>query len=91
MFIIILYLFKYVSLASMCAAISSSLYITALMLGFNVESISVIIASWLMTVLVIYRHRTNIEKIKKGIENTICQSVRIFFTLVVWAVATRTM
>lgn len=71
MFITILYLFKYVSLASMCAAISSSLYITALMLGFNVESISVIIASWLMTVLVIYRHRTNIEKIKKGIENTI--------------------
>ena len=71
MFIIILYLFKYVSLASMCAAISSSLYITALMLGFNVESISVIIASWLMTVLVIYRHRTNIEKIKKGTENTI--------------------
>ena len=71
MFIIILYLFKYVSLASMCAAISSSLYITALMLGFNVESISVTIASWLMTVLVIYRHRTNIEKIKKGTENTI--------------------
>ena len=36
------------------------------MLGFNVESISVIIASWLMTVLVIYRHRTNIEKNQKG-------------------------
>ena len=53
------------------AAIASSLYITALMLGFNVESISVIVASWLMTVLVIYRHRTNIEKIKKGTENTI--------------------
>ena len=71
MFLVVLYLFKYVSLASMCAAIASSLYITALMLGFNVESISVIVASWLMTVLVIYRHRTNIEKIKKGTENTI--------------------
>lgn len=71
MFLVVLYLFKYVSLASMCAAIASSLYITALMLGFNVESISVIVASWLMTVLVIYRHRANIEKIKKGTENTI--------------------
>ena len=71
MFLVVLYLFKYVSLASMCAAIASSLYITALMLGFNVESISVIVANWLMTVLVIYRHRTNIEKIKKGTENTI--------------------
>ena len=71
MFLVVLYLFKYVSLDSMCEAIASSLYITALMLGFNVESISVIVASWLMTVLVIYRHRTNIEKIKKGTENTI--------------------
>lgn len=71
MFIIVLYIFKYVSLASMCAAIASSLYITALMFGANVENICVIVASWLMTILVIYRHRTNIEKIKSGTENTI--------------------
>ena len=71
MFIIVLYIFKYVSLASMCAAIASSLYITALMFGANVENICVIVASWLMTILVIYRHRTNIEKIKSGTENVI--------------------
>ncbi len=68
MFLVVLYLFKYVSLASMCATIISGLYITALMLGFNVESISVIVASWLMTVLVIYRHRTNIEKKSKRVQ-----------------------
>ena len=55
----------------MCAAIASSLYITALMLGFNIENICVIVASWLMTILVIYRHRTNIDKIKSGTENVI--------------------
>lgn len=71
MFLIILFIFKYVSLASMCAAITSSLYITALLLSTNIENIFVIIASWLMTVLVIYRHQSNITKIKSGTENTV--------------------
>lgn len=71
MFLIILLIFKYVSLASMCAAITSSLYITALLLSTNIENIFVIIASWLMTILVIYRHQSNITKIKSGTENTV--------------------
>lgn len=71
MFLIILFIFKYVSLASMCAAITSSLYITALLLSTNLENIFVIIASWLMTILVIYRHQSNITKIKSGTENTV--------------------
>ncbi len=71
MFFILLLIFKYVSLASICAAISSSIYITSLLLSMNLENIFVIIASWLMTALVIYRHSNNIEKIKTGTENKV--------------------
>ena len=71
MFLIVLYLFKFVSLASICATICSSLYISATFWGFSVQNIAIIIASWLMTILVIYRHRVNIEKIKNGNENKI--------------------
>ena len=71
MFLIILFIFKYVSLASICAAITSSLYITSLLFSMNTENIFVIVASWLMTCLVIYRHHTNIQKIMDGNENRI--------------------
>lgn len=71
MFIIVLFIFKYVSLASICASINSSLYITAIFASFKFESLSIIIASWCMCILVIYRHRTNIKKIMDGNENRI--------------------
>ena len=60
-FLIVLYLGKMVSLASMVAAIVSSIYITIMQYNISFE---VILASWLLTVLVIYRHRGNIVKIK---------------------------
>ena len=67
-FLIVLYLGKMVSLASMVAAIVSSIYITIMQYNISFE---VILASWLLTVLVIYRHRGNIVKIKNGTENKI--------------------
>lgn len=67
-FLIVLYLGKMVSLASMVAAVVSSIYITIMQYQISVE---VIVASWLLTILVIYRHRGNIVKIKNGTENKV--------------------
>lgn len=67
-FLIVLYLGKMVSLASMVAAVVSSIYITIMQYNISLE---IIIASWLLTMLVIYRHRGNIVKIKNGTENKI--------------------
>lgn len=66
-FFLVLYFSKMVSLSSMIAAISSSLFITYM----QMEQIPVIAASWLLTILVIFRHRTNIQKIRNGSENKI--------------------
>lgn len=57
-FIILLYICKMVSLSSMVAAIVSSIYIS-----FMQDSTQIIIASWVLTMLIIYRHRSNIVKI----------------------------
>lgn len=57
-----------VSLASMIAAFTSSLYITYMQMNTSIE---VVLASWLLSVLVIYRHRSNIKKIREGNENKI--------------------
>lgn len=65
-FIIVLYFSKMVSLSSMIAALASSLYIT-----FMQTNIQITIASWLLTVLIVYRHRGNIVKIKNGTESKI--------------------
>ena len=65
-FFVLLYLFKMVSLASLSMAIVSSLYIT-----FMQNNISITIASWLLSVLVVYRHRVNIGKIINHTENKI--------------------
>ena len=67
-FLVVLYLSKMVSLSSMVAALISSLYITYRQFDSSIE---IIIASWLLTILVIYRHRSNIKKIANGIENKI--------------------
>lgn len=65
-FIVILYFSKMVSLSSMIAAISSSLYIS-----FMQDNWQITLASWLLTVLIVYRHRSNIGKIKNGTESKI--------------------
>lgn len=71
MFLIILYLFKYVSLGSICASVCSSLYITAQLLSLDVNNLFIVLASWLMTLLVIYRHSANIKRIQEGTENKV--------------------
>ena len=71
MFLIILYLFKYVSLGSICASVCSSLYITAQLLSLDVNNLFIILASWLMTLLVTYRHSANIKRIQEGTENKV--------------------
>lgn len=71
MFLINLYLFKYVSLGSICASVCSSLYITAQLLSLDVNNLFIILASWLMTLLVIYRHSANIKRIQEGTENKV--------------------
>lgn len=71
MFCIILYIFKYVSLGSICAVITSSLYIIGTTTVFDVIHVFIILASCLMSLLVIYRHKENITKIQNGIENKV--------------------
>ncbi len=65
-FFSLLYLFKMVSLASMGMALVSSIYITCMQ-----NELIITAASWLLTVLVIYRHRANIIKIKNHKESKI--------------------
>lgn len=64
MFFLVLYLFKYVSLASICGALYSSIFITSEQFILKMEPIIIIICSWLMTLLVIYRHKENMKRIK---------------------------
>lgn len=66
-FLLLLVLFKMVSLASMAAALCSSIFISVM----QMDQLQIMIASWLMTFLVIYRHRSNIVKIKNGQENKV--------------------
>lgn len=65
-FLIVLYLSKIVSLSSMIAAIVSSTYIS-----FMQNHWQITLASWMLTILVIYRHRSNIRKIITRTESKI--------------------
>lgn len=65
-FIIVLLAGKMVSLASMVAAITSSIYIF-----IDSPADSTRVASILLTILLIYRHRTNIQRILKGEESKV--------------------
>lgn len=67
-FIVVLYCSKMVSLASMVAACASTLYIIWMQYQISIE---IVIASILLTLLVVYRHRGNIKKIQEGNENKI--------------------
>lgn len=66
-FLALLIVFKMVSLSSMVAALASSIFITCM----QWENPEILLASWLMTLLIIYRHRSNIQKIAHGEENKI--------------------
>lgn len=71
MFFIMLYLYKMVSLASISAAVCSSLLITAMNWSASTENILLIAGSWLLSLLVIYRHEKNIKKVRTGEEGKI--------------------
>ena len=64
----LLYVSKIVSLSSMTAALVSAIQIT--ILQFN-TSLAVVIASWFLCILVVFRHRSKIVKIKNGTDNKI--------------------
>lgn len=65
-FVIVLLAGKMVSLASMVAAITSSIYIF-----IDSPPDSTRVASILLTILLIYRHRSNVQRILKGEENKV--------------------
>lgn len=71
MFFIVLYLFKWVSVASICAAVASSLQILSMNWSMNSQDILLICGSWMLTALVIYRHRTNIRKVRANKEGRV--------------------
>lgn len=65
-FAIILFFFRYVSLASMLAAVFAAFY-SVLLHGFNEMSLAVTA----MAALLVYRHRSNIRNLANGSENRI--------------------
>ena len=65
-FLVVLYLTKMVSLSSMIFSISNSLY-----LFFTISNKIVFVFAMIQTILIIYRHRSNIQRIINGNENKI--------------------
>jgi len=65
-FLVILFIFKMVSLASIFAAITQAIYIS-----FITEYTSAIVASILLAILVIFRHIPNIKRIANGSESKV--------------------
>ncbi len=71
MFFIILYLYKWVSVASICAALASSLQILSMNWSTNSQDLLLIAGSWMLTALIIYRHKSNILKVRAGTERKV--------------------
>lgn len=65
-FLAVLYLWKIISLASMVSAAANTIY-----LYFTVESKLMVIASLIFTIVIIIRHRKNIDRMLKNEENKI--------------------
>lgn len=65
-FLLILYLTKIVALSSIGFAITSTLYT-----WFTISEKMIGISTFILMVFIIYRHRSNIERILKGTENKI--------------------
>ena len=68
-FLVVRYAGKMVSLSSISADFTSSIYVRLTII--QDISVEIVAASWLLTILVIYRPRANIVKIKNGTENKI--------------------
>lgn len=66
MFLCMVLLTKMVALASIIASLTSTVYI-----AFNTEATSTLVASIILAILIIYRHRANIQRILKGEENKV--------------------
>lgn len=64
--LIITLLFRYVSLASIAAAMLAPIY-----LWFFTHDLAYVIVAILMALMVIYRHKTNITNLRNGTENKI--------------------
>lgn len=67
--VIVLFLFRYISLASMLASTVTFLYV------FYVYSLPVYLPIFLMTVLLIARHFSNIQRLFQGTEPSLTQSM----------------
>lgn len=65
-FLVVLYITKIVSISSICFGLANTIYIGCT-LGLKVTFVT----SLLLTILMIYRHRANLERIKNGTENKI--------------------
>ena len=65
-FMIVLYLSKIISLSSMCSVLFITVYI-----GLTDDSIVMLGALSIFTILIIWRHQKNIEKMIHGEENKI--------------------
>jgi glycerol-3-phosphate acyltransferase PlsY len=65
-FLMVLYFTKIVSISSICFGITSSIYVLC-----TIDTTATIFATILLTILMIYRHRANLERIKNGTENKI--------------------
>lgn len=65
-FLGVLYLWKIISLASMVSAAANTIY-----LYFTVESRLIVIASLIFTIVIVVRHRKNIDRMLKNEENKI--------------------
>lgn len=67
-FLVVLLAFRYVSVGSMTAAISFPLFL-AFVPNFKQENPTLLIFSIIIALLIIWTHRTNIQKLRNGTEN----------------------
>ena len=65
-FLLVLYLGKIIALASIASAVVNALFILLV-----IRSITLFAASLVFTIVIIVRHRKNLERIAKGVENKI--------------------
>ncbi len=65
-FLLMIICTKIVSFSSIIAAVTSTIFI-----AFNTSATSTVVASTILTILVIYRHRANIDRMMKGEETKV--------------------
>lgn len=77
-FLLVLFLTRYVSLGSLSASVFISLALTFEKLFLKVSVPSVLLVTcWGLTILVFYTHRTNIRRLLTGTERKLGEKVRI--------------